>query len=396
MVYFTGLNGKLLSMNDLEKKNILILFGAESKLEWGRSYQLARAFHSNGHNVLYVDLPNPVSKCLSKKSSNQNINHETFDVYQPELGLPYGKISCLRPLNRIIIYTQLLNYLNRKRFIPTILWIYSPYEPKIAQALINRFEIKKIVYDCADDRVALADTESGQRGGKIVEKLEKELCSFCSCVISITENLKKIKGYLHPAIHVVPNGVDSRMFNDEKLLEKPEQFKSISGKIILYAGAVEEWIDQETMVKAAIRYPDFSFAFVGPVRTDVSGMKALPNIHFLGRQEYRAMPSYMAYSDLCIIPFKDNEVTRACDPLKSLQYLAMGRPVLSTWYGGINDYNGLVRVAGSSEDFVEKIGEIIRNNEGLDQEKLQNVVKSFSWEHLTGEALKLINGGLSR
>ena len=396
MVFSIAQNGKMLSMNNTKKENILILFGADSKLEWGRSYQLARAFHKNDHNVLYVDLPNPASKYLIKKRSKQKINHKTFDVYQPELGLPYGKIGCLRPLNRKIIYTQLLNYLTNKRFIPTVLWVYSPYEPQIAKSLINRFEIKKIVYDCADDRVALAHTESGQRGGEVVEKLEKEICSFCSCVISITENLKKIKGHLHPAIHVVPNGVDCQMFDKGKLLEKPEQLKSISGKIILYAGAVEEWIDQDTMIKAAIRYPDFSFAFVGPVRTDVSGMKVLPNIHFLGRQEYRAMPSYMAYSDLCIIPFKDNEVTRACDPLKSLQYLAMGRPVLSTWYGGINDYNGLVRVAGSSEDFVEKIGEIIRNNEGLDQEKLQIVVESFSWEHLTGEALKLIDGGLSR
>jgi glycosyltransferase involved in cell wall biosynthesis len=370
-------------------ENILVLFGADSKLEWGRSFQLAKAFHANGHNVMYVDLPDPIRNTIKPKKTKDNLSDNgLFHIYKPKYGLPYGRIRILKSLNREIIFRQVISRLLQLNFSPTLLWVYSPYEPEIARKIKDHFSIDKVIYDCADDRVALARLESGDRGARMVEQLERELCAFCTCIVSITENLRKAKKGLNRNIIVIPNGIDTYMFSIDRTMDMPDYYRKLPGRIILYAGTVVEWIDQELMIASAKSNPNDSFVFVGPIRTDVTQMKGEPNIYFLGNKDYSDMPSYMAFADLCVIPFKDNSYTRVSYTLKSLQYLAMGRHVLSTWYDGVNDYKGLVKVAESREEFVNQIGTMLEHKENHDSKTLLEVLKAYSWKNLAAKALK--------
>ncbi len=178
-----------------KKENILILFGADSNLRWGRSFQLAKAFRSLGHNVLYIDGPKSIvtSLRLIYKNALQDVIVEGIDVFRPFFGLPYSRFVFLMTLNRCIVINQIIKKLNETYFKPSILWIYTPYDPEIGLFLKKKFNIQKVVYDCADDRVAYAHVHRGLKAANKVKMLEKKLCSYCTSLVTITENLKQNK-----------------------------------------------------------------------------------------------------------------------------------------------------------------------------------------------------------
>ncbi|WP_084435444.1 glycosyltransferase [Desulfomicrobium escambiense] len=373
----------------MKRERVLVLFGADSRLEWGRSFQLAKAFAQNGHDVAYVNLPDPIFT-FGRMSASMHVGKldAHFDVFTPKLGLPYGRLRFLRGVNSEIIFHQIKTYLNDNSYMPSVLWIYSPYDPKIAKNIAEKFDVRKIIYDLADDRVALATASRGMQSGFFVDALEREVSDICSCLASINENLLRIKRKLHDSIHIVPNGVDLDTFDPDREYVRPPFYANLRGRIFLYAGAVESWIDQGVVRAAAARYPNDTFVFLGPVRTNVSGLRSMGNVVFPGRVGYREVPSYIRFANLCMIPFLDNDVTRSCDPLKALQYIAMRKPVLSTRYGGARDYDGLVCVANTGGEFVDAIETVIARHANVDERIRNKILEDWSWKTVAAKALE--------
>lgn len=365
--------------NMREKENVLILFGADSSLEWGRSFQIAKAFKSLGHDVLYVDIP------LSAKNSFgavNSINNADFQIYSPKFGLPCAKVPSLRALNYQIVYRQLVSCLEKAKFEPTIIWAYAPYEPKIAKSLKDRYESKLLVHDIADERISLAESLQGKKAAEVTKRYEEEMASYSDCLVVITERLKNAKKHLHNDIVVLSNGVDTDAFSPLNNLPAPDYFSNIPGDKVLYIGALEDWVDIEAIRKAAIDSPTVSFVLVGPVKTDISKLESLKNIHNLGRKPYSDMPSCIYHSNVCIMPFKDNEITRNSDPLKVLQYLAMGKPVVSLHYKGVKDYDGALQIAFGHDEFSQYVVSSLKNNVIC---KISPVVETFSWKYLVND-----------
>lgn len=101
------------------KERILILFGADSALEWGRSFQLAKAFTALGHEVLYIDLPTSIGSSFAGNGMPVTASDAgPFPVFRPRHGLPYGRLPWLRPINRKMILGQIKRIVAQKRFRP--------------------------------------------------------------------------------------------------------------------------------------------------------------------------------------------------------------------------------------------------------------------------------------
>ncbi|MBN2654297.1 MAG: glycosyltransferase [Nitrospirae bacterium] len=369
----------------MQKENILMLFGADSSLQWGRSYQIAKAFSSMGHKVLYIDLPLSLQKGFCPKK--QKDKEERFEVFQPLLGLPCAKFAWLRQINFLIQKQQLNRYLEKTGFSPSIVWAYAPYEPRLAKYIKETYNPHLVVHDIADERIALAETQSGQRAARVTKKYEEEIAGYCDAVITITEKLRDTKKHLHESIFVMPNGVDMDMFKKNAEYTKPEYFPDTEGKVVLYIGAIEEWVDVEAIYAAAASENGLDFLCVGPVRSDISKLKQLRNVHLIGSKPYSEMPGYIAHSDVCILPFKDNEITRNSDPLKLLQYLSMGKPVVALKFEGINDFGGAVSAALTYQEFSNMIH--------LAAEQTDNVpaiVYEYDWKNLLSRTLGLLEG----
>lgn len=388
MVSFVDQNGKLLSMNNTKKENILILFGADSKLEWGRSYQLARAFIKLGHQVLYIDLPSSVSNSFGKNNLLGRDLSE-LSIFRPRFGLPYARFPVLRSLNRINILAQVVNYLKNNKFVPDIIWVYSPYEPNIVVELKKIYKPYRVVYDCADERVSYAEMNGGERAANLVRKFESEIIKQCDIVFTITDNLKILKSTLSSNIHVIPNGIDICMFNDKIEYSKPSIYDKMQGKIVLYIGSVEKWVDLELIQQCANTLKDVSFVFVGPCNVDVSSIKCMSNVYFTGKVPYSDVPAYIKHSDVCIIPFISDGMITYSNTLKALQYIAMNKKVISSYYNGVFDYDGLIEIGHGTNEFIRLLQNVL-NEIPVSVMNARDVCCKYSWESLASDVINLL------
>jgi len=370
------------------KLKILILFGADSKLEWGRSFQLAKAFVKLGHQLLYIDLPNRLFNGV-KESKHVEQNESEISIFRPQFGLPYGRFPVFRNVNKKIILYQVQKYLKHRQFSPDVIWVYSLYEPAILAELKKIYKPLRVVYDCADERVSYAEMTGGEMAGQRVKKLESEIIKQCDIVFTITNNLKTLKSALSTNIHVLPNGIDLSMFNESIEYNKPYIYNRLQGRIILYIGSIERWVDLKLIERCAKTLTDVNFVFVGPCNVDVSPLLNINNIIFVGKVPYSAVPGYIKYCDTCIIPFVSDGMITYSNTLKALQYLAMNKKVIATYYDGVNDYVGLVDIANGTDEFIEKI-QCINYNEQLDQAKLRQVLLGYTWLALASKATELL------
>ena len=114
-----------------------------------------------------------------------------------------------------------------------------------------------------------------------------------------------------------------------------------------------DWIDLDLLIALAKRFSHGSLVMLGKTTMDVSPLRALPNVHMLGRKTYASLPAYCKGFDVGIIPFPISEVTLNSNPLKAREYLAAGLPVISTAIPEVEILN-LCLTAKDQDDFLRK------------------------------------------
>ena len=127
-------------------------------------------------------------------------------------------------------------------------------------------------------------------------------------------------------------------------------------RVIVYYGALAEWFDWPLWIHAAKARPNWSFVLIGTAYDgDVAAVQAraaaAPNIHYLGPKRYDELPAYMQFVDVATIPFVLNAITHACSPVKLFEYMAAGKPIVTTAMREVLKYQSVL-VARSAEDFV--------------------------------------------
>ncbi len=127
--------------------------------------------------------------------------------------------------------------------------------------------------------------------------------------------------------------------------------------VIGYSGMVNEArIDQDVIDHIATERPRWQLVFIGTARPDLTSKYSnLKNVHFLPPVDYKSLPDYLHYFDVAFVPFKINEHTRGNNLLKFHDYLAMGKPVVSTDIGGAADLQDVLMTAEGPSDFLAKI-----------------------------------------
>ncbi|MCG8515466.1 MAG: glycosyltransferase, partial [Halanaerobiales bacterium] len=149
-------------------------------------------------------------------------------------------------------------------------------------------------------------------------------------------------------------------------------------RIIGYFGAIAGWFDVELVSKVANQMPDTELVLIGEVSTDISKLSRVTNISLLGEKPYSTLPDYLAYFDLAIIPFRQNELTRLTDPVKIYEYLAGGIPVLSVDLPELHKFKDVVELAADEDEFIGKAEEMLVEGRG-GAEKRYNAVKEETW-----------------
>ena len=124
-----------------------------------------------------------------------------------------------------------------------------------------------------------------------------------------------------------------------------------------FFGVIDERLDRD-LVAAGVETAGVAADPVGPSSRSTQKPCPVPNIHYLGRKSVRRLPRYIAGWDAAMMPFALNDATRFISPTKTPEYLAAGKPVVSTpIVDVVHSWGHLdaVRIAGSPTDFIRKL-----------------------------------------
>jgi UDP-galactopyranose mutase len=260
---------------------------------------------------------------------------------------------------------------------PLVRWYYTP----MMLPFSRHIEAACTVYDCMDELSAFRFAPPR------LLPLEQELLGEADLVFTGGFSLYEAKRDRHPNVHPFPSSVERDHFlQAREAVEEPVDQKVIPGPRLGFYGVVDERMDLDLLASLADARPDCSVVIVGPVvKISPADLPRRPNLHFLGGKDYAELPAYLAGWDVALMPFAINESTRFISPTKTPEYLAGGKPVVSTPIKDVIRHYGdldAVAIAETPAAFIEACDAAIAlaagSNDWLSQVDLK--LANLSWD----------------
>ena len=268
-----------------------------------------------------------------------------------------------------------------------VFWYYTP----MALKFTDQFKPIASIYDCMDELSAFKGADSQ------LPVLEKELFRCVDLVFTGGQSLYEAKCDQHSAVHAFPSSIDASHFGKARsAVEDPDDQASIPHPRLGFFGVIDERFDAELLKQVAARRPDWNFIMIGPiVKIDPASLPSLPNIHYLGGKKYSELPDYLAGWDIALLLFARNESTRFISPTKTPEYLAAGKPVISTSirdvvrpYGELN----LVEIADTADEFIHAAEKIMsRSSQSEWLARVDTFLQDVSWDKTWAQMSALID-----
>jgi glycosyltransferase involved in cell wall biosynthesis len=271
-------------------------------------------------------------------------------------------------------------------------WYYTPMALQISKHL----KPELIVYDCMDElsTFKFAPPE--------LKQLEKEMFNIADIVFTGGHNLYKAKKNQHHNIYPFPSSIDKEHFVSARFKKnEPDDQAIISGPRFGFYGVIDERFDLQLLAETAELRPKWQFIIIGPVvKIDPETLPQFSNIHYLGSKLYNELPAYLSGWDMAIIPFLLNDATKYISPTKTPEYLAAGRPVISTSIVDvINPYavKGLVHIADNANDFIKAAEtELNTPNRKKWLEEVDELLSDNSWDNTWRNMVELMDSALNQ
>lgn len=215
--------------------------------------------------------------------------------------------------------------------------------------------------------------------------LEDEMIKRADIVFATSYELRKLKESISPNVFPLPNAADVSLFKTSMDdLPKPEEFKAIELPIVLYTGNIDKRIDYVLLASVIDQLTNMMFVFVGPIAVEPEAIEQLQkrrNVLFIGRKDIAELPAYLKYASCTIIPFVCNTLTKSIYPLKINEYLAAGRPVVSTPFSkDIQDFEKVATIKKGASNFADGIIEVIESDSKEKELIRLDFVESNTWE----------------
>jgi len=285
------------------------------------------------------------------------------------------------------IQRRLLDELiTRERIDSYVLWYYTP----MALAFTDHLRPHAIVFDCMDELSAFAHAPAA------LKEFEAELLRRATIVFTGGQSLYQAKRNRHPNVHAFPSSVDANHFAQaRKLATDPPDQAAIARPRLGFFGVIDERLDIGLIRGVAAARPDWQIVMVGPVvKIDPSMLPHGDNIHYLGSKSYDELPGYIAGWDVALLPFARNASTRYISPTKTPEYMAAGKPVVSTSIRDVvHPYGqrGLVRIADTVDDFVYACGAAMAEDAASRMRDADAFLRQTSWDGTWAQMRRLLD-----
>ena len=317
---------------------------------WQRPQQLLSRF-AEKCPVLFIEEPIVAD----------DVTHARLDLTTPTTGLTRAVPLLPRQLNehydvaiaeiRDLVRAELAGGSLAGRFEKPLQWFYTPMP---APAMLGAVGERGVVYDCMDEL-------SQFRGAPPeLQRRERLLLAAADIVFTGGYQLWRVKSRYHDRVHFFGCGVDAAHFSRARRAETPvpAELASLPRPVFGYYGVIDERLDYELLRALAAARPDASLALVGPVaKVDPAILPRGANIHWLGQRSYAELPAIVKGFDVCLMPFALNEATEYINPTKTLEYMAAGKPIVSTAVADVvRNFTPIVDVAHSQDEFIDLVG----------------------------------------
>jgi glycosyltransferase involved in cell wall biosynthesis len=256
-----------------------------------------------------------------------------------------------------------------------VAWYYTP----MALLFTDHLQPVVTVYDCMDELSAFQSAPPELIGQ------EQRLFRRAGVVFAGGRSLWESKKQQHGNAHLFPSSIDRAHFAQARAPQAdPEDQAAIPHPRIGFFGVLDERLDRDLLREVAAARPDWHFVMIGPVvKISTADLPQSANIHYLGQKSYTELPRYIAGWDVAMLPFAQNSSTRFISPTKTPEYLAAGKPVVSTPvrdvvepYGRL----GLAHIAGDSRAFEQELGAALAGERPGWLDEVDSFLETTSWD----------------
>lgn len=352
-----------------------------SHLRWGFVFQrpnhLLSRF-SKHQRVFFIEEPIFVDGEERMHIENYNDNLYVVTPHLPH-GLSHEEVikRQQKMISSLMLQMQVKRYYN---------WYYTP----MALPFTEHLNPELVVYDCMDELSAFkfAPPELTQR--------EKQLFNKADVVFTGGHSIYENKKNDHHNIYSFPSSIDKAHFGKARRMKtEPADQAAIPHPRFGFFGVIDERFDIELIDAVAKAKPEWQFVLLGPVvKIDPATLPRYANVHYLGGKSYNELPSYIAGWDIAMIPFAINESTRFISPTKTPEYLAAGKPVISTPIRDVvSPYGkaGLVHIVNNAEEFIAVAEmELKKGRRTAWQKKVDEFLQGNSWDRTWSQMVRQI------
>lgn len=252
--------------------------------------------------------------------------------------IPAPKGKCARWIAKQLIIKQLKPIIKKAQLNQPILWTSLPTVADICGSLGE----SGIVYYCGDDFGALSGVDH-----EVVLQHEQKLIQKSDLILAASPML--CTKFPEDKVRLLAHGVDFTLFNQSVFRAKdlPNDKRPIAG----FYGSLSKWLDYDLINQVTEINPDWHFVFIGQNELSYNPLIVRENVHIMGPKPHSQLPRYSQHWQVSLLPFIDNEQIRACNPLKLLEYLATGTPIISTDFPALTPYKSAIHTVNSVAEF---------------------------------------------
>jgi len=333
--------------------------------------------------ILYFDPPITYLAPFKDKSAGTRLSaykkpgeqvRANLTVYALPPVLPFAnKFRWINRVNQKKLSRYIKARLAAHGFVQPHLWCYSPSSADI----LPHIPCKGLIYDCVDRHSAY----TGLINPQVVDVMEKDLATAADMVFCTAQGLFETLSRYNPRTYLIPNGAAYELFS-QAAGENPA--RDPKRPVFGFVGMLQDCIAYELLLALADAFPQGEIRLIGRVMpgVDITLLKEKANIKLLGLMPQDKLPAQMRNFDVCLNLFCPGRLSKDVSPLKFYEYLATGKPVVSTPEPRqVMDFADIVYIADGVEDFIAKCRLALDEDDAEKRKKRMAAAKAASWDN---------------